>query len=69
MKEIKPNTAIPISEVMDNPEIQEIVKKIQSGQLSLGTGDDIPEWTQEEEQRLTNVLAEIYGWDNPSRDK
>lgn len=46
-----------ISEVIEQvPEIKEIMKKIESGELSLGTGDIIPEWTDEKKEEFKLVL-------------
>ena len=58
------NKPIPISECGDNPEIQEILRKLETGEIHLNTGkEDIPEWTPEEIARLDSVLAKVYGWE------
>lgn len=56
------NTPIPISELKDDPEIQDILKRIQSGEISLNTGDpDEPIiWTPEDEARLDAALALMF---------
>ena len=56
------NTPIPISELKDDPKIQDIMKKIESGEISLNTGDpDEPIiWTPEDEARLDAALALMF---------
>lgn len=52
---------IPISEC-DDPIVKEILKKIESGELSLSSGPVDVEWTEEDKKRLNEALAKAFGW-------
>lgn len=64
------NTPIPISELKDDPQIQDVLKKIQSGEITLGTGDDnIPPWTKEDIARLDKALVAHHGKRQAKKDQ
>lgn len=56
------NTPILISELKDDLEIKNLLKKIQSGEISFNTGDlDEPIiWTHEDEARLDTALVKMF---------
>lgn len=53
-------TIKPISECVDEPDIQMFLNKLKSGEIQINTGPEKYTWTEEQKQELSRVLEDIF---------
>lgn len=55
---------IPITEMPQEFQ-DELKRKLEAGELEVGTGDVIAPWTFEQEEALKEALSKVFGWNPP----